>query len=163
MDLKTMTKERKIIFLCLLDSLLDWTAVLLGVPTASVRLESSSGVTGTISIEQVWLWFESFPHLIDHASKWAGHVRIHGRVFGLSAGLHGIHVHAVGDTSDNCLAAGGHFNPDAVRPKLSMQMSGWQMANILGGTWGKVWSSPFSHLPLSSYSKIEPDMMQSRC
>ena len=57
-----MTKERKIISLCLLDSLLDWTAVLLGVPTASVRLESSSGVTGTISIEQVRLRFESFPH-----------------------------------------------------------------------------------------------------
>merc|ERR1719500_528095 len=79
------------------DSLLDWTAVLLGVPTASVTLESSSGVTGTINIEQ-----------------WGDHVRIHGRVFGLSAGLHGIHVHAVGDTGDNCLAAGGHFNPDAV-------------------------------------------------
>ena len=62
MDLKPMTKERKIISLCLLDSLLDWTAVLLGVPTASVRLESSSGVTGTISIEQVRLKFESFPH-----------------------------------------------------------------------------------------------------
>ena len=90
-------------------------------------------------------------------------MRIHGRVFGLGAGLHGIHVLTVGDTSDNCLAAGGHFNPDAVRPKLPMQMSGWQMANILGGTWGKVWSSPFSHLPLSSYSKIEPDMMQIRC
>merc|ERR1719500_316059 len=79
------------------DSLLDWTAVLLGVPTASVTLESSSGVTGTINIEQ-----------------WGDHVRIHGRVFGLSAGLHGIHVHAVGDTGDNCLAAGGHFNPDAI-------------------------------------------------
>ena len=39
--------------LYLSDSILDWTAVLLGVPTASVRLESSSGVTGTIKIEQV--------------------------------------------------------------------------------------------------------------
>ena len=86
--------------------------MLLGVPTASVTLESSSGVTGTINIEQVRLRFESF--LIIVHTKWGDHVRIHGRVFGLSAGLHGIHVHAVGDTSDNCLAAGGHFNPDAV-------------------------------------------------
>ena len=42
------------------------------------------------------------------------HIRIHGRVAGLETGLHGFHVHAVGNTSENCLAAGGHFNPDQV-------------------------------------------------
>ena len=49
-SMSTKRKENK---LYLLDSLLDWTAGLLGVPRASVILESGSGVTGTISIEQV--------------------------------------------------------------------------------------------------------------
>uniref|UniRef100_C8XTB0 Superoxide dismutase [Cu-Zn] n=1 Tax=Portunus trituberculatus TaxID=210409 RepID=C8XTB0_PORTR len=38
-------------------------------------------------------------------------VLIRGRVSGLSPGQHGFHVHAVGDLSGKCTAAGGHFNP----------------------------------------------------
>ena len=38
-------------------------------------------------------------------------VYISGKVLGLEKGLHGFHVHAVGDTGNNCKAAGGHFNP----------------------------------------------------
>ncbi len=38
-------------------------------------------------------------------------VLIRGRITGLSPGLHGFHIHQVGDTADGCRAAGGHFNP----------------------------------------------------
>jgi len=77
---------------------------LIGITSAQVILESSSGVSGTLYIEQ-------WPNLIGGVGA---HIRIHGRVAGLETGLHGFHVHAVGNTSENCLAAGGHFNPDQV-------------------------------------------------
>merc|ERR1712060_92026 len=76
----------------------------IGIASAQVRLESSSGVSGTLYIEQ-------WPNLIGGLGA---HVRIHGRIAGLERGLHGFHVHAVGNTSENCLAAGGHFDPDQV-------------------------------------------------
>ena len=37
------------------------------------------------------------------------HVNVH--VKGLSAGLHGIHIHAVGSCAPTFAAAGGHYNP----------------------------------------------------
>ena len=37
--------------------------------------------------------------------------RITGELFNLSPGLHGFHVHELGDLSDNCAGAGGHYNP----------------------------------------------------
>merc|ERR1719397_1194369 len=36
---------------------------------------------------------------------------IHGVIFNLTPGLHGFHVHEKGDLSEDCKAAGGHFNP----------------------------------------------------
>ena len=42
-------------------------------------------------------------------------VYISGKILGLEKGLHGFHVHAVGDTGNNCKAAGGHFNPHEVK------------------------------------------------
>ncbi|XP_053609373.1 superoxide dismutase [Cu-Zn] B-like [Plodia interpunctella] len=38
-------------------------------------------------------------------------VRVTGKIEGLDAGLHGFHIHELGDTS-SCDAAGSHFNPD---------------------------------------------------
>merc|ERR1719318_554364 len=39
-------------------------------------------------------------------------VRIVGKITGLSAGKHGFSVYEFGSTGNNCLDAGGHFNPD---------------------------------------------------
>ncbi|MCO5575785.1 hypothetical protein L7F22_029590 [Adiantum nelumboides] len=33
------------------------------------------------------------------------------KITGLQPGLHGFHVHALGDTTNGCLSTGGHFNP----------------------------------------------------
>ena len=41
----------------------------------------------------------------------AGDVHVNAHVKGLSAGLHGIHIHAVGSCSPTFAAAGGHYNP----------------------------------------------------
>ena len=43
-----------------------------------------------------------------------GRVRINGMISGLSPGKHGFHIHEFGDLSDNCKAAGGHYNPYGV-------------------------------------------------
>ena len=44
-------------------------------------------------------------------SKEDKEVHIQGLIFGLQTGLHGFHIHTTGNTSDNCRAADGHFNP----------------------------------------------------
>ncbi|GMT18073.1 hypothetical protein PFISCL1PPCAC_9370, partial [Pristionchus fissidentatus] len=48
--------------------------------------------------------------VVDFFQENAG-VRLNGTINGLSAGLHGFHVHDKGDLSNGCLAAGPHFNP----------------------------------------------------
>ena len=46
--------------------------------------------------------------LVEDAS---GIVHLNVHVAGLTPGLHGIHIHAVGACTPNFLAAGGHYNP----------------------------------------------------
>lgn len=43
-----------------------------------------------------------------------GVILIEGVVQGLSEGLHGFHVHALGDLSGGCASTGPHFNPENV-------------------------------------------------
>merc|ERR1712029_835196 len=45
-------------------------------------------------------------------------VRIAGELSNLSPGLHGFHVHEKGDLSDNCVAAGSHYNPFGIIMEL---------------------------------------------
>ena len=42
-------------------------------------------------------------------------ILVTGNVTGLSAGLHGFHVHVKGDLREGCMSAGPHFNPFLVR------------------------------------------------
>ncbi|PKA54378.1 Superoxide dismutase [Cu-Zn] 4A [Apostasia shenzhenica] len=42
-----------------------------------------------------------------------GSTTVTGTISGLKPGLHGFHVHALGDTTNGCLSTGAHFNPAA--------------------------------------------------
>merc|ERR1711974_564071 len=46
--------------------------------------------------------------ILNHDGK---ETEIHGEILGLTPGLHGFHIHENGDLSEDCVAAGGHYNP----------------------------------------------------
>ncbi|CAN6295100.1 unnamed protein product [Urochloa humidicola] len=62
---------------------------------AVVVLGSSEGVKGTIYFTQ----------------EGDGPTTVTGSVSGLKPGLHGFHVHALGDTTNGCMSTGPHYNP----------------------------------------------------
>lgn len=59
-------------------------------------LSGNEGVSGTIYFNQ---------------EGYAGPTRVTGSLSGLRPGLHGFHVHALGDTTNGCMSTGPHFNP----------------------------------------------------
>ncbi|KAK4372540.1 hypothetical protein RND71_007924 [Anisodus tanguticus] len=58
-------------------------------------LSSSEGVKGTILFSQ----------------EGDAPTTVNGNVSGLKPGLHGFHVHALGDTTNGCMSTGPHYNP----------------------------------------------------
>ncbi|KAH7421520.1 hypothetical protein KP509_13G061600 [Ceratopteris richardii] len=59
-------------------------------------LSGSAGVSGVV-------------HFSEDDS---GSTLVTGKLSGLKPGLHGFHVHALGDTTNGCMSTGGHFNPN---------------------------------------------------
>uniref|UniRef100_C6K2H3 Superoxide dismutase [Cu-Zn] n=1 Tax=Nelumbo nucifera TaxID=4432 RepID=C6K2H3_NELNU len=64
---------------------------------AVVVLNSKEGVSGTIYFTE----------------EEDGSTKVTGSVSGLKPGLHGFHVHALGDTTNGCMSTGPHFNPQS--------------------------------------------------
>ena len=58
-------------------------------------LKSTEGVCGTVYFTQ----------------EGNGPTTVTGSLSGLKPGLHGFHVHALGDTTNGCMSTGPHFNP----------------------------------------------------
>ncbi|CAL5352074.1 unnamed protein product [Camellia sinensis] len=66
-------------------------------------------------------------------SQGATHIR--GKISGLSPGLHGFHIHSLGDTTNGCNSTGPHFNPfkkDHGAPSDKERHAG-DLGNIVAG------------------------------
>lgn len=42
---------------------------------------------------------------------YGGPINIQGTITGLTPGQHGFHIHQLGNLTDQCVSAAGHFNP----------------------------------------------------
>lgn len=61
--------------------------------------------------------------------------KVFGRITGLKPGLHGFHVHAMGDTTNGCLSTGPHYNPwkkDHGAPEDENRHAG-DLGNVIAG------------------------------
>uniref|UniRef100_A0A0D9X2M2 Superoxide dismutase [Cu-Zn] n=1 Tax=Leersia perrieri TaxID=77586 RepID=A0A0D9X2M2_9ORYZ len=82
-------------------------------------LASSEGVKGTIFFAQ----------------EGDGPTTVKGSISGLKPGLHGFHVHTLGDTTNGCMSTGPHFNPNGKEhgaPKDENRHAG-DLGNITAG------------------------------
>ncbi|CAN4117664.1 unnamed protein product [Withania somnifera] len=64
-----------------------------------------------------------------------GATQVKGRINGLVPGLHGFHIHALGDTTNGCNSTGPHFNPlkkDHGAPTDEVRHAG-DLGNIVAG------------------------------
>ncbi|CAL0299231.1 unnamed protein product [Lupinus luteus] len=64
-----------------------------------------------------------------------GTTHVSGSITGLSPGLHGFHIHALGDTTNGCISTGPHFNPlkkDHGAPTDDTRHAG-DLGNIVAG------------------------------
>nr|WKK95848.1 Cu/Zn superoxide dismutase [Mesosphaerum suaveolens] len=104
-------------------------------------LNSSEGVTGTIYFTQ----------------EGDGPTTVSGNISGLKPGLHGFHVHALGDTTNGCMSTGPHFNPAGKEhgsPEGDVRHAG-DLGNITAGDDGTATFTLIdSQIPLSGANSI---------
>ncbi|XP_068637409.1 superoxide dismutase [Cu-Zn] 2 isoform X2 [Aristolochia californica] len=86
-----------------------------------------------------------------------GITHVTGKIEGLLPGLHGFHIHALGDTTNGCNSTGPHFNPlkkDHGAPSDEERHAG-DLGNILAGEDGvAVISLKDPQIPLSGPNSI---------
>ncbi|KAF9609187.1 hypothetical protein IFM89_013577 [Coptis chinensis] len=93
-------------------------------------------------------------HFVQHPS---GITQVKGNISGLSPGLHGFHIHALGDTTNGCNSTGPHFNPlkkDHGAPSDQSRHAG-DLGNIVAGPDGIAEVSIMDYqIPLSGQHSI---------
>ncbi|KAL8224113.1 hypothetical protein R6Q57_019588 [Mikania cordata] len=83
-------------------------------------------------------------HFVQEAN--AGVTQVRGKITGLKPGLHGFHIHALGDTTNGCNSTGPHFNPlnkDHGAPWDDARHAG-DLGNIVAGQDGSCFIIPLS-------------------
>jgi len=63
----------------------------------AVAVVKGDGISGTITFSQT--------------GGPTGQVKVRGKIEGLAPGLHGFHIHQLGDMTNGCKSMKGHFNP----------------------------------------------------
>ncbi|GLJ29476.1 hypothetical protein SUGI_0581040 [Cryptomeria japonica] len=66
---------------------------------------------GTLKAVAILSGTENVNGAIQFTQQINGPTKVFGKVTGLRPGLHGFHVHAMGDTTNGCLSTGPHYNP----------------------------------------------------
>jgi superoxide dismutase, Cu-Zn family len=94
--------RRPIVAIGALGAALAVTAALAGASVAGGATRGSATFVNQAGAEVGWA------RLVEDAS---GTVHVNVHVKGLSAGLHGIHIHAIGACGPTFTAAGPHYNP----------------------------------------------------
>jgi superoxide dismutase, Cu-Zn family len=124
-----MDWRRKLLFLVALVVLVSLPMSALAGPSdrfASAKLYDASGAFVGVAV------FHEAP---------SGGVSVHVVVRGLTVGLHGMHIHAIGACTPDFAAAGSHFNPtDALHPNHAGDL-GNLTANHAGIGWLSVFTT----------------------
>ncbi|KAH1083153.1 hypothetical protein J1N35_022914 [Gossypium stocksii] len=109
---------------------------------SKATLKAVALITGDTNVRG-FIHFTQIPNGITH---------VQGKITGLSPGLHGFHIHALGDTTNGCNSTGPHFNPlkkDHGAPSDGERHAG-DLGNIIAGHDGvaevsiKDWQIPLS-------------------
>lgn len=95
--------------------------------------------------------------VVQFTQEGDGPTTVTGKISGLRPGLHGFHVHALGDTTNGCMSTGPHFNPlgkEHGAPTDDNRHAG-DLGNVTVGTDGTVeFSIIDSQIPLSGPHSI---------
>ncbi|KAL6523174.1 hypothetical protein OROGR_016777 [Orobanche gracilis] len=93
---------------------------------------------GTVKAVAVISGVDSVKGFVQFFQQSAGDTHVEGSISGLSPGFHGIHIHALGDTTNGCNSTGPHFNPlnkDHGSP-LEDEPHAGDLGNIVAGSNG---------------------------
>ncbi|THU61586.1 hypothetical protein C4D60_Mb07t24880 [Musa balbisiana] len=100
---------------------------------------------------------DSVKGTVYFAQEGDGPTTVTGTISGLKPGLHGFHVHALGDTTNGCMSTGPHFNPAGKEhgaPDDPDRHAG-DLGNVTAGEDGTVtFSITDSQIPLSGPNSI---------
>jgi Cu-Zn family superoxide dismutase len=77
----------------------------------SRRAQGSPEITRTMVKAVAVLAGSDVKGTIFFSQEGDGPTTVTGSISGLKPGLHGFHVHALGDTTNGCMSTGPHFNP----------------------------------------------------
>ncbi|KAJ9179897.1 hypothetical protein P3X46_008210 [Hevea brasiliensis] len=99
---------------------------------------ATATATGTVKAVALITGEPNVRGSLQFVQRPSGPTHVTGKITGLSPGLHGFHIHALGDTTNGCNSTGPHFNPlkkDHGAPADEERHAG-DLGNIFAGSDG---------------------------